>query len=124
MRPYRPLHTTQTVSQPRSIGARKRSATTTKGGAGTDAQRFGKDKDEDHSDEQLWLLRSRTDTGIADDADGGSGSEAAKANGHAGAEVRKANLGAVPSLPSTWDGAIYDDSDDEAVDTCSRRPDP
>lgn len=123
MRPYRPLHIAQTVSDRRAIGARKWSAETRKGGAGTDAQRFGEDKDEDHSDEQLWLLGSRTDAGIADDADGSSGSEAAKADGNAGTEVREANLGAVPSL-ARRDGAHYDDSDDEAVDTCSRRPDP
>ena len=51
---------------------------------------FGENEDEDHSDEESRLLRGSPDSGVADDADGVSGSQPRQADGQTSAEVNEA----------------------------------
>lgn len=51
---------------------------------------FGKDEDEDHSHEQLRLLSHAPDSGISDDSDGKSGSQAGQSDAETCTEVDEA----------------------------------
>jgi V-type H+-transporting ATPase proteolipid subunit len=52
-------------------------------------QHLGENEDENHPDEQLGLLSSTTDTGVADNANSVAGGEATDSDGEAGTEIDK-----------------------------------
>jgi len=62
------------------------------------SERLGKDEDEDHADEELWLLRVSPNASVADNADGHARGQATEATGKAcrqvGIAVEEVVLGA------------------------------
>mmetsp|Transcript_21584 Transcript_21584/g.59021 ORF Transcript_21584/g.59021 Transcript_21584/m.59021 type:complete len:202 (+) Transcript_21584:130-735(+) len=77
------------------------------------AQRLGKDEDQDHADEEPRLLRVGADAGVAHDADGEAGREGAHADRESSAEVRVARVSRIVCRIHL---AVDDHSRDEAVD--------
>lgn len=76
-------------------------------------QNFGENENEDHADEQPWLLSGSSDTSVTDDTDGKSSSEPSKTDGKTGAELDEPLV--------QWHNRIQvggdEDSYDETVDS-------
>lgn len=53
-------------------------------------QHFGEDKDQDHADEQARLLGRSTDTGISDDSNSETGSQAGEADSETSSQMDEA----------------------------------
>ena len=76
-------------------------------------QDFSENEDENHADEQPWLLGSATDTSVTDDADGEAGSKASETDRETSAELDEAREQRGLLLQIVGD----QDRDDETVDT-------
>lgn len=76
-------------------------------------QNFGENENQDHSDEESWLLSSTAHTSISNNADGETSSQTGQTHGQTGAKLNEASEEGCRLLEIVGD----QDRHDETVDT-------
>lgn len=75
-------------------------------------QNFGKNQDQNHTNEQSWLLGGTSDTGITDDTNSKAGSQTGQTDGQTGTQLDETG---VESL-LLFQGGGNQDRDNQTVD--------